>query len=78
MALMVPLVSAWSRFTMNSCPSLEINLTYLGTRYKWGGLENKETHMASGPSHPPNPLSLVSMLESVADILNISERKIKK
>ena len=34
--------------------------------------------MASGPSHPPNPLSLVSMLESVADILNISERKIKK
>lgn len=37
MAFMVPEVRACSRFTMNSWPSEEINLTYI----------------ASGPSHPP-------------------------
>ena len=48
MALIVPEVSACSRFTINSCPSDEISFTY----------------MASGPSHPPKVLSSSPSLAS--------------
>ena len=50
---MVPEVSAWSRFTMNSCPSLEISFTY----------------MASGPSQLPYTRDPDSPIASSPDIL---------
>merc|ERR1719295_2200962 len=52
-ALMVPEVRAWSRFTMNSCPSLEISFTY----------------MASGPSQLPYTRDPDSPIASSPDIL---------
>lgn len=47
-AFIVPDVNACSLFTMNSCPSEDINFTYI----------------ASGPSHPPYVFSSPSKMEN--------------